>query len=450
MILREFRWNIVLRVLVIATIALALAYVLTNKSWFFTPLVLTLLLVISVWSLIYYIERTNKDLTHFILSIKQSEFTTTFPPGRRGRVYKKLSEAFNDVIEEFRKINLQKEKHYQYLQLLTENIQAGIICYDIDGKIESINPAAKQLLNIFQLANVNDLERINGKLHTTVKELLPGQKQLIRVLLAEKEYRLSVQMRELIMDEKPLKIIFLQDLNAELEDHEVEAWQKLTRVLTHEIMNSVTPIVSLTEAVNTLLTTAEGDRKELEKLDDDDRDDLYDSLQTIQNRSKGLLRFVNAYKDFTKNPDLTIRSIDVGELISRVCDLLKAELNSRQVILEKSLPNQRIIAQADSEWMEQVLLNILKNSVEALEGRSNGKIRIVAEQHQKRTSLVISDNGHGMDSETLDQVFVPFFTTKKKGTGIGLSLSRQIIKMHKGALTISSKPGEGTQVEVSW
>lgn len=162
MILKEFRLNIVLRVVVITSLALLLSYVLTNKDWFFTPLVIALLLLISIWSLIYYIEKTNKDLTYFILSIKQSGFTTSFPPGKKGKTFRKLSEAFNDVIEEFRKVNLQRETHYQYLQTLTENIQAGIISFDESGKVELANPAALQLLGAFRLGNISEIKDLAG------------------------------------------------------------------------------------------------------------------------------------------------------------------------------------------------------------------------------------------------------------------------------------------------
>ncbi|HRX00653.1 MAG TPA: hypothetical protein P5280_14260, partial [Cyclobacteriaceae bacterium] len=207
MFAREFRINVIIRVAVITVIALTLAYVLANRSWFFTPLVLTILLLAGVWSLIYYIERTNKDLTHFILSIKQGGFTSSFPVGKRGDIHRKLSEAFNDVIEEFRKINLQRETHYQYLQILTENIQVGIISFDLDGKVMSLNPAARQLLNVFHLRHTREIKSVNPKLYVTVNELEPGQRRLIRVLIANREVRLSLQVKELVMDGKPFKVV---------------------------------------------------------------------------------------------------------------------------------------------------------------------------------------------------------------------------------------------------
>lgn len=434
----------------ITVIALTLAYVLANRSWFFTPLVLTILLLAGVWSLIYYIERTNKDLTHFILSIKQGGFTSSFPVGKRGDIHRKLSEAFNDVIEEFRKINLQRETHYQYLQILTENIQVGIISFDLDGKVMSLNPAARQLLNVFHLRHTREIKSVNPKLYVTVNELEPGQRRLIRVLIANREVRLSLQVKELVMDGKPFKVVLMQDLNAELEEQEVDAWQKLIRVLTHEIMNSVTPIVSLTESLNVLLAMPDGGRKPLHLLDEEDREDLYGSLQTIENRSKGLLRFVNAYKDFTRTPELTLEPVDVSATISRVVTLLHQEFSSKHISVSTTDVSPRTMAKADAEWLEQVLINLFRNSIDALSDAVKPSIKVSAYVHNQRTVVSIADNGMGMDEETLEKAFIPFFTTKKKGSGIGLSLSRQIMRLHGGSLSIKSKEGEGTQVVLDW
>jgi len=435
--------------MVITGLALLISYVLANKEWFFTPLVLALLLVISIWSLIYYIEKTNKDLTHFILSIKQSGFTTSFPPGKKGKTFRKLSEAFNDVIEEFRKINLQRETHYQYLQTLTENIQAGIISFDDSGKIELVNPSALQLLGVLRLGNISEIKRINARLFQAIHDLKPGQRQLFRAIVAKREVHISVQMKELIMNEIPYRIMLVQDLNQEMEEQEVDAWQKLIRVLTHEIMNSVTPIVSLTEAVNTMLTEPDGERKRLEQLDDEDKEDLYGSLQTIEKRSKGLLRFVNAYKDFTKTPEITLSQVDIGDTIKQVLSLLNKELSRNQIELDKTGVTP-FKAKADASWLEQVIINVIRNAIDALENKGEPKIKIVAFQEGNRNCIAISDNGGGMDKETLDNIFVPFFTTKKKGTGVGLSLSKQIMKLHKGTLSVSSELDRGTVVVLEW
>lgn len=252
------------------------------------------------------------------------------------------------------------------------------------------------------------------------------------------------------MNETSFKIVLIQDLNQELEQQEVDAWQKLIRVLTHEIMNSVTPIVSLTEAINTMLVEKSGERKKLNDLDDEDTEDLFESFQTIEKRSKGLLRFVNAYKDFTKTPELVFSKVDLTELVNRTISLFGSELERLHIELDSSGVESKLFAKADGEWLEQVLINVIKNAIDALEHRENAKIAIRAYQLNQRSTISVADNGGGMEKEILDKIFIPFFTTKKKGTGIGLSLSRQIIKLHRGNLSVSSEVGRGTIVKLEW
>lgn len=450
MILREFRLNILLRVVIITGLAVLLAYVVTNHEWVFTPFVIILLLLISIWSLIYYIEKTNKDLTYFILSIKQGEFTTSFSRGKKGKTFKKLSEAFNDVIEEFRKINLQRETHYQYLQGLTENIQAGIISLDSEGNVHLINPAALNLLGVLRLSHLDHIKRINSRLFQVITDLQSGQRRLLRTLISGRELHISVQVKELVMHEVSYKILLIQDLNQEMEEQEVDAWQKLTKVLTHEIMNSVTPIVSLTEAVNTILTEPDGERKQFESLDNEDKRDLYESLETIEKRSKGLLRFVNAYKNFTKTPEIVLSQVDVGRMIGQVLVLLQTDLSQNNIALDRSEIENQMTAMADASWLEQVVINIIKNAIDALIGQTDPKIKIRAFKSDNGNHIIVSDNGGGMDNETLRNIFVPFFTTKKNGTGVGLSLCRQIMKLHNGTVSISSELGKGTSVIIQW
>lgn len=438
------------RVVLITAIALLLAYVLVNRNWFFTPLVLGLLLIFFVGNLIYYIEKTNKDLTHFILSIKQGSFTSSFSENTRGKVFDRLSKAFNDVIEEFQKISYEKEMHYQYLQLVTAHINVGIITFDGRGNVQLINPAGLRLLQKQRLTTMTELKSINPRLFEAIEFLQSGERQVLRIIIGDKEFYMSVQAKEITANNEPLKIILLQDLNAELEEQEVDAWQKLIRVLTHEILNSVTPIVSLTHAVNDLLVTKEGERKPLSDLDEEDKNDLYEGLQTIENRSKGLLRFVNAYKDFIKTPELKLTSVDLAGLLQQVLTLLQPEFDRNRIVIDYVSSEQHVVVQADAEWLEQVIINVMKNAMEALENQDKKMIKIETGFQNHHAYLTITDNGTGMDSEMMSKIFIPFFTTKKKGSGIGLSLSKQIMKLHKGSLTVKSEPAKGTSVTLEF
>lgn len=443
MILKNFRFNVIIRVLLISVLVWVLVIVITNTLWFFTPLVIGILLLLLTLNLIYYVEKTNKDLTQFLLSIKQGGFTNVFQGNKKGVSFSGLSGAFNDVIREFQRISIEKESQYQYLQTLNENIGVSIISYEkSSGKIEFLNPAAKSLLLKPNLRSIEDIGQIDQHLLGVIKKLNSGERQVIKVVIGGQIVQLSVQLKDFVLQQQHFRLVLLQNINSELEQKEVEAWQKLISVLTHEIMNSVTPIVSLSTAVNQMLTNEE-------ELTAEDREDMHLSLQTIENRSNGLLRFVNAYKDFSKTPELTPTEFDLFELIDRITHLLRPDLDRAKIDLTLDMKGKELIVKADRELIEQILINLLKNAIEVLD--AGGNITIGARRGVfQKIKLTVEDNGPGMDEETLEKIFIPFYTTKKKGTGIGLSFARQVMKLHGGSIAVASSSGEGTRFELEF
>ncbi|MDN5205301.1 HAMP domain-containing sensor histidine kinase [Fulvivirgaceae bacterium BMA10] len=445
MVYKNFRLNVVVRIAVIFVLAILLAFVLSQTNWFFTPLVIILLLLIFLLSLIRYVEKTNRDITYFLLSIQQGGFTNTFKSNKRGINYDALSEAFNSIIKEFQRVALEKESHYQYLQTLNENIGVAIISYLDSGEIQLYNYAAKKLIQKPFLNNIHDLKDINEELYELIMDLKPGRRKIAKIFLREQTQQLSIHFKEFKLKDQDFKLVLMQNINAELDEKEVEAWQKLTSVLTHEIMNSVTPIASLTEAINKMLNGGNEHKKSVAKLEEEDLEDIHTSLETIENRSKGLLKFVHAYKDFSKTPDINLVRTDIVALLRRIQSLLGPDFQQNKIELDWPSDHKAVIILADPELIEQVLINLLKNAMEALNGEPDGKIKIrLSDVNNHRLKLYISDNGMGIDKNILDKIFVPFFTTKKKGTGVGLSLSKKIMKLHDGSIAVQSKKGKGT------
>ena len=445
MIFKNFRLNVLVRVILLCGLSLVFAAVLTQTGWFFTPLVIGILILLITINLITYLEKTNKDLTNFLLSIKQGGFTSIFTSGHRGSKYGELSEAFNEVIAEFQKLNIEKESHYQYLQTVNENIGVALISFSEDGNIEMINNAAKNLLQKPYLTNIRDLEKIDSELYKVAAKLNSGEKEMVKTSIGGHTYDLSVQAKEFVVKDKNFKLILMQNLKSELEQKEVEAWQKLISVLTHEIMNSVTPIVSLTNAINSILNTEDGHRRNISEIHEEDIEDIYLSLKTIENRSKGLVKFVNAYKDFSKTLVLKPSYFDLIQLIKRIEFLLKPDLEKKEIMFGFHYKVKKFEVFGDQELIEQVLINLLKNAIEALTGKPNGAIdfRVIKGDHNK-AKIEISDNGQGIDSDAMEKIFVPFYTTKKHGTGIGLSLSQQVLKLHGGSIYVRSEVDKGT------
>lgn len=442
MILKNFRFNVVIRVLLMLGLAISLSIVLVKTQWFFTPLVIGILILLLTFNLVYYVEKTNNDLTQFLLSIKQGGFTNVFKGKQRGVSYAGLSGAFNDVISEFQRISIEKESQYQYLQALNENIGVSIISYEENtGNIELLNPAAKALLLKPNLRKIDDIGLIDQHLLKTIETLQSGERQVTKVLINNEMVQLSVQLKDFILQQKRFRLVLLQDINAELEQKEVEAWQKLISVLTHEIMNSVTPIVSLSNAVNQMMIS--------DDWSGEDKEDMLTSLQTIENRSKGLMRFVNAYKGFSKTPELRPTEFDLFTMIDRITHLLKPDLNKGDIKLALDLKGKELTVKADSELIEQILINLLKNAIEVLE--TGGEIKISAKRgiHQK-VKVSVEDNGPGIPPEVLEKIFIPFYTTKEKGTGIGLSFARQVMKLHQGSISVHSELNKGTKFELEF
>lgn len=437
--MKSFRWNVVFRVGVILILSLALAWVLVNRQWFFTPLVLSMLLAISTYSLIQYTERTTRDLTQFLISIKQGGFTNVFTGKKRGKIQAGLNSAFNDIINEFQRISAEKESQYLYLQTLNENIGVSIISYSSNNQVEFMNAAAKVLLKKVHMKSINDLEEIDANLLFNIKEMSSGQRRVIKTFLHGEMQQLSIQVKDFVLNNTDFRLLLLQNINSELEQKEVEAWQKLISVLTHEIMNSVTPIVSLSTALDQMLK----EPKVASSLAKDDHEDILKSIETIETRSKGLLHFVNAYKSVSRVPEVNVSPVSIKTMLERIVNLLQPDLDNAQIDLQLNIENVKV--NADHDLLEQVIINLVKNAIEALDAIDNAKIELIAKRTFANTvKIVITDNGSGISPDVLDKIFIPFYTTKRSGTGVGLSFARQIMKLHNGNLSVKSEEGVGT------
>jgi two-component system nitrogen regulation sensor histidine kinase NtrY len=451
MISKNFRLNILVRVLIIFGLAMVFAFVLIKSPRFFVLVSIFFVIVSIVINLIRYIEKSNRDLTHFLLSIRQGAFTENYTSGNRGKQHEELSEVMNEVVREFANLNAEKELHYQYLQALNENINVAILSFDADNKLVNQNSAAKRLLNKPFFSKLEHFKLVDVNLYESIIRVRPDERMVTKVFINEGFFQLGIQVKEIVLQGKPLRIFLLQNLGNELEAREIEAWQQLIRVLTHEIMNSVTPIVSLTGAVGKILTNESGTRKDLKNLNEENMEDIFSSLSTIAYRSKGLLKFVNAYKAYSQPIELHPETFDLIILVNRVTQLLTPDLDNLKIQIAVHSQYEPIIIKADVSLIEQVLINLLKNAMEAVRHDSTGKVSIeISTSGNNHVSISVTDNGAGIEREILDHIFIPFFTTKSKGTGIGLSLSKQIMKMHHGNIFVKSGENSGSVFTIEW
>ena len=442
MVFKNFRFQIVLRVLGIGLSLWGFIWSLFSTDFLMTPLVFGLFTVLQLVALIYYSEWTIRELKRFFESFTDSDYTRRFEQQEKGRTFKELGNAFNRIVEDFRKIRIEKEEHYQYLLQVNEHINVGLICFTDSGRIDLMNSAACTLLDKPPLNEMRMIQNADSELYQNMTELSPGEKVLYKIGSSSNQRDLAIVANKFKLGETNYTLISLQNIRAELDAQEMQAWQKLIRVLTHEIMNSVTPVVSLTTAVKMILQTEESNLRDLNSLTKEEALDVFKSINAIESRGKGLLEFVNAYRDYTRIPTPVLQQTDLVVLVGEVLQVLKNEIKEIEVNLTHD--KNSISCDLDKKLIDQVLINLIKNASEAVEGVDQPKVMVHI--NSEGPTISVQDNGPGIPENILDEIFVPFYTTKPNGNGIGLSLSKQIMKAHGGDIIVESNIGTTFQL----
>ncbi len=451
MIYKRFRIQIILRVLLLLASSVALAMLFGKEQYHVSSLIILLFILLQTVSLIFYAERTNKRLAKFLEGIRHADFAASFSDEGLGKSFEDLSLQFNQIIHEFKKNRAEKEEHFNYLLTVVQHVSIGIIVFRRDGKIDVFNNAIKKLLRVSHLRNISELAAVKDDLPHTLLHMKAGDKRLIKIFLEDELIQLSVNATEFRMRGEEYVLVSLQNIHPELEEKEIESWQRLIRVLTHEIMNSITPISSLAATVQEMLTNPETGESQIHELDKDDLESIHSAMATIESRSRGLLNFVEIYRNLTRIPKPNFRYFGVREMFDRAHDLLKPKLDKHQIRCVCKVFPEELMLLADPDLIDQVMINLLLNAVDAVKDQENPQLSITASTNlNNRITIEIADNGHGIKPDLLDKIFMPFFTSKKEGSGIGLSLSRQIMQMHKGAISVKSKPGEGTSFTLTF
>ena len=439
---RSYRVRITIRIILILILGFSGVYLALNTSYWMVSFWLGLFVVLLVVELIRFHERSVKGLREFLTSVRQEDFSTLSTIDASDD---ELQQAYQLILEKFQDLRIQKETHYHYLQRVIEHVDTALICLDHHQNIQLINASAKELLEVPGISDLRSLEKVDKELVNLIREMESGQREIIRLVRHGKIYNLSVRASMFTLEKDKYKIVSLNDIKTELEEQEVEAWQKLVRILTHEIMNSTIPITNMVGLARDFLVDDEGRPKDIPGLDREEIDDLVESLSTAENRSKGLVKFVQTTKDLARIPEPTITEIRVDELFNRLKGFFKNEIKQYEIDFKVILCKSGLVIKADLEMIEQVLINLIKNAIEVIRGREKPKIKLMADQTDNKAVIIsVSDNGPGIPEENLDKIFIPFFSTKKEGSGIGLSLSRQIMKLHRGRIDVETEQGGGT------
>ena len=402
----------------------------------------------QTYSMIKYLNnyKSDADIEEAITHIRSNKPNQKLLTNSANDKINQLYYAINNLIDSAPKPTTEKEEEFQYLKNIVQHIGIGIITFDKSGKIQILNSAAKKLLKLDHIDNLSELSNLSKPLVDSITRLRTGGRDLVRVDVSGDIVQLAIFTIELTLRSEVYKLVSLQNIQNELEEKEMEAWQNLVRVLTHEIMNSVTPISSLANTVDDELKEQLNNDQEVNQITNEEIEDLHLAVQTIRKRSEGLIKFVQDFRNLTQvgNPNLTTESVQ--ELIDDQLVLLKKDIESNHISITKSIVPEDLKIRIDRHMIEQVLINLIKNATQAFDEQTDRKIEIKAFLDEKeRPIITIKDNGNGIDDEALEKIFIPFFTTKKNGSGIGLSLSRQIMRKHQGTLSVKSKMDEGTE-----
>jgi PAS domain S-box-containing protein len=441
---KNLYFNIILRVLLIILLSAILDYfIVVDRSWRFSIICFLIATLLTI-NLISYLNSTNKKIRFFFDSVRNDDSNLSFPDETRNPALKELYKSMNKVNHQIQQLKIENRQQEQYFRTLLEHLAAGIITYNDKGFILHANSSAKKLLSIDVLTHIQQIERKDLKLFETIRNIKPYERKLIAVAAEGGEIQLSLKATSFKTNENELVILSIQDIKNELDEKEIESWMKLIRVLMHEIMNSITPITSLSESLSKIYSIG-GNPVLPEQVSAKTIATTLQGLNVIKEQGKGLMSFVESYRKLTKVPEPEKKLFRVADLMDRVQILYNSLDNSNKIDLSVSLNYPDLEIFADQNLISQVLINLLKNALEANENNVGGMIKITAsEVPGNHSEICVIDNGPGIPEENIDEIFVPFFTTRQNGSGIGLSISRQIMRVHGGNLKVRSMPEKET------
>jgi two-component system nitrogen regulation sensor histidine kinase NtrY len=399
------------------------------------------LLLVLVLNLARYLTRGQQALADFTLALTYRDFSRQYPAQSVPASLRPLHEAFNQVNNTFRELRAEQEGQFHYLQTILALLDTGIVSYDAAGTVAWVNEAFKQTLHLPYLKNIRALQARQPVLYEAICRAVPGQPLVVKLTVGPQTVQLLVSATQFKLRGEAFTLLAFKNVSQALADTETAAWQQLLRVMTHEIMNSVAPIVSLADSLGRHVHAAQqADASAAELLDD-----VSTGIRIIQQRSEGLLRFAQVYRNFSTLAPPQRTTLYVRELFRATQQLLAEQLAAQGIQVTLSVRPAHLTLHADGHLLEQVLINLVLNAAQAVAQTPNPQISLLAwPDEQERVVLEVKDNGSGISADVLDSIFVPFFTTRPNGSGIGLSLAKQIMQLHQGSIQVHSVEGAGS------
>ena len=447
MVLNRFFINVLTRVIFIVLSSVVLGIVLQHldHGYYYTLTGMIFLIAWQAFMLVNQVNKTNADLEKFFSSVQNYDSSLRFSEIPKNNSFKKLHDRMNNLNTIIQNVKIENERTSQFLQSVVDHVDIGLLSYDMNRRIEIYNRAAKRYLNVQQPQQLSSLKTMNDELFKIINSIKPGQEILHKMKTGNLLQSILVKAIELKSESNVIKLVSFQDITNELDKKELDSWQRLIRVLTHEIMNSISPITSLTTVISGYFKKKDNDTPvPLEKIDHQIVSKTLSGLNTIEETGKGLLDFVDKYRSLTSLPKPNLSKFTIDSLFRKCKLLMESNIPDNIKIIANVYPKD-IAIEADYAQVEQILINLIKNAIEALSGKKNGTIQLKASYADDATLIQVEDNGTGIPNDIIEDIFVPFYTTKENGSGIGLSLSKQIMQNHNGTISVNSAPGKGSE-----
>lgn len=444
MAFKNFDSSVTFRVAALFLSMLLSVWLILQTNYYVAAALVTGITAVQLVGLLRFVKTTHRELNRFMGAVQNSDFSQTFSYNELGSSYKELGEAFSTVFDRFRMARSEREEQAHYLRMLVDHIPVALVTIHDDDRVEALNNAARRMFAPAFPKTPAEFERFGADLAATITDLKPGENVVVRTDATASSRQLKIAATEIVIGGERLKILSLQDIQSELDATEFEAWRELGRVLTHELMNSLTPVSSLADTATKML----GDLKR-----DTDADsalgaeigDIHSAVEAVARRSQGLLNFVESYRQVMRVPPPEIQQFTVREMFERLDRLMRTDIEDKGIAFSIEVAPGELQMRADSDLLEQALINLIKNARDALTDCDQKEIRVRAVVNTRnRVEISVADTGPGMPPDVAEKIFVPFFTTKESGAGIGLAFSRQIMLAHRGTIDIDTAEGEGT------
>jgi len=443
MVFSRFIWSILAFVAVIVGTSILLGIYLQKPEFPVTTSLLVMALVLETIAMIIFLTRIRRDLLKLINAMSNDDPTMQFARVGRDPYFSAIHKGFNALIKDFRLVRLDREAEQRFFEETVNHVQFGLTAFNAKGEVKMINQAFLELFGLKELTLLDDLAPVSEDLPEFLESFASGKETLKKMELRGQSYHLIFLSSGFVLKGEEITLVSVRDISREMDQNELEAWQKLLRVLRHEILNSISPIKLIAGNLAERLQ-ADGELLALDKLKKNEIEDILTGLETIHRRASGLSVFLDAYTNLYRTPEFKAGQTAILPLLERIYGLFREEAEKQDITLTISCPDPTIQVMLDERMIEQVLINLVKNAMEAVKIQSTKSITLSVAKFRKGVEISVEDTGTGIPRDQMESIFMPFFSTKETGTGVGLSFSQHVMRLHQGFIRVSSTPGEGS------